>query len=56
MKKEEDKKEKVFKPVITFSGAGVLHVKSSDLIQTETVKRQIDALEKMKREGIFAKM
>jgi hypothetical protein len=54
MRDKNDKKTTDFEPNITFSGAGVLHVKSSDIIKTENAKKQIEALGKLKEKGFLA--
>lgn len=46
--KVKQKKGSSFEPNITFSGAGVLHVNSAELVKTQQAKKQIEALGKLK--------
>lgn len=49
---QQDKES--FEAKITFSGAGVLHIKSSDLVKTQQARRQIEALGKLiEKEGFL---
>lgn len=43
-----------FEPRITFSGAGVLHVKSSDIVKTKEAKAQIEALKSLLQKGLIS--
>ena len=46
-------KEKPFQPKITFSSAGVLHVKSSELMKTQRAKEQLNALKELRKKGFI---
>ena len=47
--KVKQKKGSSFEPNITFSGAGVLHVNSADLVKTQQARKQIAALGKLRK-------
>ena len=51
--KVKEKKASEFEAKITFSGAGVLHIKSSDLVKTQRAKKQIEALGELKKKGFL---
>lgn len=49
----KQKKELIFDPEITFSGAGVLHIKSIELVKTPEAQRQIKALGELKEKNFL---
>ena len=52
----EQKEITSFQPKITFSGAGVLHIKSSELIKTQRAKEQLEALKELKQKGFLTSL
>ncbi|MCK5355850.1 MAG: hypothetical protein KAJ63_12075 [Methyloprofundus sp.] len=52
--KIKQKEASEFEAKITFSGAGVLHIKSSELVKTQRAKKQIAALGELKQKGFLA--
>ncbi len=53
MEKQDKNKKEHFLPRIYIRGAGVLHVNSTELIKTDSVKQQIDALRELKKKGLI---
>ncbi len=53
--KKQNNKTKNFLPRIYINGAGVLHVNSSELVKTTSVKQQIEALSELKKKGFMEK-
>jgi len=49
----KQKKEPIFDLEITFSGAGVLHIKSKELVKTPEAQRQIKALGELKEKNFL---
>jgi len=50
---EPDKEKLKIDPKITFSGAGVLHIKSIDLVKSPEAQRQIEALRELKEKNFL---
>jgi len=51
--KVKQKEVSPFEPKITFSGAGVLHIKSTEIVKTQQAKKQIEALGELKKKGFL---
>ena len=43
------KQDKISRPNVYINGAGVLHVRSSDILKSTEGRRQLDALGKLKK-------
>ncbi len=45
-------KEEGYTPKVTISGAGVLHIRSSEILKTDAAKRQLEALKDFRKKHI----
>jgi len=53
---ESKKAKERFSARVSISGAGVLHVRSSDILRTREAKRQLQALKKIKDKGLIGRL